>query len=289
MTAKYSILSVLIRPEIQEKISVGLLLFNNDEVYFSYSKNKLQVLKELLSQSSYKILRDVLESIEKKVAPDNQKALGRKGFNIFKNNILDQSFSTSYISYLSKYSNNIISFTNPKEIYLEINNQNFSSLFKKYIDDIFEVKEEQSKIKPFEYIKTQFGDRITKHYELSKELTHQQVKNLIIPVRVDFAGKNEINVFAQTVDMEASLPTITHHINSFIQLKATYNKNEMRIKDFIITKEPSKKDSPKNHAIWKQLKSSNILHYLDLSESEAIITYAEKHGVVPLTQSSETK
>lgn len=39
---------------------------------------------------------------------------------------------------------------------------------------------------------------------------------------------------------------------------------------------------PKQHKIWEQLRSSSVLNYLDLSERETIIYYAEKHGVVPM-------
>jgi hypothetical protein len=288
MTTQYSILSVLIRPEIQEKISIGLLLFNNHEVYFSYSKNKLKISKELLSGSSYKILWEILESIEKKIETDNSKTSNRKEPKIFKNSISDNAFSTSYISYLSRYSNNIISFTSPKEIYLEANKQNFSILFKKYIDDITDdVKDELPKIKPVEYIKTHYGDKVKKHYDLNREITHEQVSNLITPVRIDFAGKNKIDVFVQTVDMEATLATVANHINSFIQLKTTYNENNVPMKDFFIAKEPDRNTFPKQHDVWKQLRTSNILSYLDLSESEQIITYAEQHGVVPLTPPAE--
>lgn len=285
MVTQYSILSVLIRPEIQEKISIGLLLFDLNEVYFSFSKNKLQVSKELLSNPSYKILKEILENIEKKVESDNLKQFDKKRFKIYKNKFVDSTFSTSYISYLSKYSNNVISFTNPKEIYLEINNQNFTSLFKKYVDDIIETTEIAPKLKPVEFIKNQFGERLKDYYDINKEVTHEQVENLISPVRIDFAGRNEIDVYAQTVDMEAGSGSVANHINAFIQLKTTYAKNNVPMKDFVIAKEPEKELYPKQHDMWNQLRTSGILNYLDLSESEAIITYAEQHSVIPLTKS----
>jgi hypothetical protein len=285
MATQYSILSVLIRPEIQEKISIGLLLFDSDEVYFSFSKNKLQVSKELLSNSSFKILREILESVEKKIESDHLRHSYKKGFKIFKNRTVDNTFSTSYISYLSKYSNNIISFTDPKEIYLEINNQNFTSLFRKYVDDIAESTEVLPKLRPVEFIKNHFGERIKEHYDLNKEVTHAQVQNLITPVRIDFTGRNEIDVYAQTVDMESGAASVASHINAFVQLKTTYSKNKVPMQDFFIAKEPTRELFPKQHDIWNQLRTSSLLNYLDLSESEAIITYAEQHGVVPLTKS----
>lgn len=287
MATQYSILSVLIRPEIQEKISIGLLLFNYDEVYFSFSKNKLQISKELLSNSSFRILRDILENIENKIESDHLKSSDKKGFKIYKNRILDNTFSTSYVSYLSKYSNNVISFTNPKEIHLEINTQNFSTLFRKYIDDIMESVEVVPKIKPVEYIKNQFGERIKEYYDFNKEVTHEQVQNLITPVRIDFTGRNEIDVYAQTVDMEAGAASVANHINAFVQLKTTYVKNNVPIQDFFIAKEPARELFPKQHDMWNQLRTSSILNYLDLSESETIITYAEQHGVIPLSKAIE--
>lgn len=287
MATQYSILSVLIRPEIQEKISIGLLLFDVDQVYFSYSKNKLSAARTLLSNSSFKILKDTLENIERKIEADNTNYSDKRGFKIFKNKVFENTFSASYISYLSRYSNNVIAFTNPKEIYLEINNDNFKSLFKKYVDNIIEFTEPIQKVKPFELIKTQYGDKIKEHYDINQEATPDKVPNLITPVRVDFTGRNEIDVYAQTVDMEASFQTVTSHINAFVQLKTTYLENEVPMHDFLIAKEPEKQKFPKQHDIWRQLKNSSVLNYLDLSESEELIRYAEKHGVVPLSKIEE--
>lgn len=287
MATQYSILSVLIRPEIQEKISIGLLLFDLDQIYFSCSRNKLTAAKTLLSNSSYKILKDTLDNIEKKIDTDNTNYSEKRGFKIFKNKVFDNTFSSSYISYLSRYSNNVLAFTNPKEIYLDINSDNFKSLFKQYVDDIIEFKEPIHKVKPFEFIKTHYGEKIKEHYDINKEVTPKEVKNLITPVRVDFTGRNEIDVYAHTVDIEAGVPTVASHINAFIQLKTTYLENNIPVQDFIITKEPEKQRFPKQHDIWKQLRNSNILNYLDLSETEQIIEYAEKHNVIPLSKVEE--
>ena len=284
MATQYTILSVLIRPEIQEKISIGLLFFDLNQVYFSYSKNKLTAAKALLSNSSYKILKDTLENIEKKIVADNTSYSEKRGFKIFRNKVFENTFSASYISYLSRYSNNVIAFTTPKEIYLDINSENFKSLYKQYIDNIIEVTEQKQKVKPIEVIKTQYGPKINQHYDIQREVTPDKVPNLIVPVRVDFTGKNEIDVYAQTVDMEASPQTVTSHINAFVQLKTTYVENNVPMHDFMIAEEPDKKRFPKQHEIWKQLRSSSILNYLDLSDSEKIIEYAEEHNVVPLSK-----
>lgn len=147
MAVRYSILSALIRPEIQEKVSIGLLFFDNTEVYFGFSKIKVQVCKELLSPSSYRAFKDLLENIENKIESDNLDISNKSTLKLYKSRITDNVFSPSYISYLSKYSNNIVSFSDPKEIYLELKVENFSILYKKYIDNIIERPNETKKDK----------------------------------------------------------------------------------------------------------------------------------------------
>jgi hypothetical protein len=284
MATQYSILSVVIRPEIQEKISAGLLLFDESEIYFSYSRNKINACKSLLPASSFKMVKDVLESIENKIDSDNAKYSEKRGFKIFQNKIFDNTFSASYVSYLSRYSNNLIGFTGPKEIYLALNRQNFEKLFTTYVDEVIEFAEAPRKIKLVEEITDRYGNRLKEHYDINREVTPDKVKNLITPVRVDFTGRNEVDVYAQTVDMEATPGTVTNNINAFVQLKTSYIKNGVPVQDFVIAKEPDEKKYPTQHNIWQQLRHSNILNYLDLSESEAIVRYAEEHGVVPISR-----
>lgn len=238
----------------------------------------------MLPASSFKMVKDVLESIENKIDSDYAKYSEKRGFKIFQNKIFDNTFSASYVSYLSRYSNNLIGFNSPKEIYLALNRQNFEKLFTTYVDEVIEFAEAPRKIKLVEEITDRYGNRLKEHYDINREVTPDKVKNLITPVRVDFTGRNEVDVYAQTVDMEATPGTVTNNINAFVQLKTSYIKNGVPVQDFVIAKEPDEKKYPTQHNIWQQLRHSNILNYLDLSESEAIVRYAEEHGVVPISR-----
>ena len=71
MATYYSILSVQIRPEIQEKISLGFLLMDDNTILFGYSKYKLSVARSLLSETAYKLLKDSLHNIVSKAATEN--------------------------------------------------------------------------------------------------------------------------------------------------------------------------------------------------------------------------
>ena len=50
---KYSIIYGVIRPEISEQLSIGIIYVDNGNVSVRYSKKKLDVLQELFSEQEY--------------------------------------------------------------------------------------------------------------------------------------------------------------------------------------------------------------------------------------------
>lgn len=64
MSTQYSILSVLIRPEIQEKITIGFLLMDEEKLFFEYSKRKLGIAKTYCQTMPLSLLKDALLNIQ---------------------------------------------------------------------------------------------------------------------------------------------------------------------------------------------------------------------------------
>ena len=108
---KYSIIWGLIRLEISEQISLGIIYVDENKITVRYSEQKLQAMKLLISQASYETLQKVLYSM----ATDNPIK------------------SVEEISYLSRYSNNLIGFSELKEIKLEATERNKEWLFRNYV------------------------------------------------------------------------------------------------------------------------------------------------------------
>ncbi|MCL4416455.1 MAG: hypothetical protein M1365_07140 [Actinobacteria bacterium] len=107
------------------------MLVGQDNVNFRFSKNKIAVVKELMSQPAVKYLKDTLKQISSTAFQENEKFkglyAGSEGLN--------KSFSLSYLEYLSRYSNNLLIFSKPKTIELQSSDDLFESLFKKYVDE----------------------------------------------------------------------------------------------------------------------------------------------------------
>jgi hypothetical protein len=129
MKSHYTILSAVVRPEIQEKISIGLLLVSTSGLYFSCSKNKLAVVRSLIDNSLFRFLNDTIRQID--LAIETEAA--NKG-TIFTSSDHHAQFSEGYLSYMNRYSNNLISFSSPVQIEMEADQKLFNFLFSKYID-----------------------------------------------------------------------------------------------------------------------------------------------------------
>lgn len=108
---KYSIIYGVIRPEISEQLSVGIIIVNGDKISVRYSAKKMNVLKSLYSESEYKFVEKVLRSLSK-------------------NNKIT---STDVINYLTRYSNNLIAVSKLQTIDLEPTQSSQEWLYRNYV------------------------------------------------------------------------------------------------------------------------------------------------------------
>ena len=108
---RYSIIYAVIRPEISEQLSIGLILVDNQGVEVRYSQKKLNLLQSFFSEKESKFISKVIGSLQK-----NQ-SLG----------------SVDAINYLTRYSNNMIAVSPLQTIDIEPNEQSKNWLFRHYV------------------------------------------------------------------------------------------------------------------------------------------------------------
>lgn len=108
---KYSIIYGVVRVEISERISLGLIIVDGDKINVRYSRKKLEALRLLLSQREYEFIRKVLLSMSRK-------------------NTIN---SAEIVSYLSRYSNNLIAFSPLQAVDLEATKDTQDWLFHNYV------------------------------------------------------------------------------------------------------------------------------------------------------------
>ena len=108
---KYSIIYAVIRPEISERVSLGLIFVDGDKVDVRYSQQKLEAVRGLFPPKEYEFLSEVVRSMP-----------------------TDGSISTvEGINYLTRYSNNLIAVSPLQSIDIAATEQSKDSLFRNYI------------------------------------------------------------------------------------------------------------------------------------------------------------
>jgi len=101
---KYSIIYAVIRPEISERVSLGLIFVDGDKVDVRYSQQKLEAVRGLFSPKEYEFLSEVVRSLP-----------------------------TEGINYLTRYSNNLIAVSPLQSIDIDATEQSKDSMFRNYI------------------------------------------------------------------------------------------------------------------------------------------------------------
>lgn len=278
MKTFYTILSFNIKPEINERLSIALIMICGEKVFFRYSPYKLSIIQKLTNKETLKATQTYLKLIEEAVY--SKKAFYSKAdlLEIKAESKYDRLFSEQYIEYLSRYNNNLVSFTSPNFIELEGTDHLFDLLYYKFIGDFDNEKEqEQEQVKYIELLKKEFYPRVKPHFNIEKEITSTQFASLITSVKVDLMGKNEITVFGQSIDFEKKNNSIEYTVGNLLQIKRAFPD----AKQFVIGFEPNK-NLEVNHRIWENIRQISDFDYVDISEVERITEYAIEHGVTPL-------
>ena len=276
MRTYYSILYFNIRPEIAERLSIGLLMVFGNKVGFRYSKDKLNAAKGLISSSVYKAAINYLKYIDKSVEANIKVNASGGGMDLSVESKYHKLFSESYLEYLSRYNNNFLSFTKPKFLDLEFSDEVFSNLFTKLIDDCTICRAEKPEKEILRFKKIYFP-KVRSYYSIEKTIDSTIYDKLVTPIKLDLLGKNDREVFGQSVDFDNQVSFLEHSISKLLHLHYALPD----AKQFIIGTEPEKQKEI-NHRIWNNVRSHAVLEYIDLSEADRIEQYAREHGVQPL-------
>ncbi|PRZ19127.1 hypothetical protein [Flavobacterium granuli] len=280
MRTIFSILYIPISATLDERVSIGLIMSDGKHHFFKYSHSKLQAIKGLLSNESYLILKTYLKSLEKDI-----KSTGENTDCLFSIDIASKAkwVNHSYISYLSKYSNNLIQFSEPKFIDVALSNDTYRRVFEKYIfeyDEHVHLEDDASSV--YQNIKAKLYPKITGKVNIDRILTSDDFANLFAPVEVNFIGVNGVPVAGQVFDFEKRHYNLENDISRFISLtKAIELSGQKEGKYFVLGREPQTKPTDKNHIMWAQIRDAKFLDFVDIDEVGIVEEYIEKNQVTP--------
>lgn len=110
---RYSIIYAVIRPEISEQLSVGLIIVDNQGIEVRYSQKKLSLLQGIFSEKECRFISKVINSLQRSQSVNSVEA----------------------VNYLTRYSNNMISVSPLQTIDIEASEQSKDWLFRNYVYD----------------------------------------------------------------------------------------------------------------------------------------------------------
>ena len=270
MKAFYSILYCTIRPNQDEKISIGLFFGNEMKCYFDFSSEKLQIIRDLLSSDGFNLLKSNLKSIKQLSIECSS--------DVLKTHIGHTSLSESYFNYLSVYSNNLLTYSKPININLGVNKSIFNKLFEKFVFRLSsEVITERTKI---EVVRRRLVSSIRPYVNFDVELTDKTIPGLVIPSKVAFIGKNSVEVAGELNDFNKAPHFLKQQISSHLYLVDHLKRVNDKAKFFYIGDEPPKL-MKENHDLWKTLSNLDAIELISTKEIEKVEEYMSEHGVTP--------
>lgn len=273
-----------LKQEAEERLSLGLFMRNQNDIFFDYSKQKLKVIKELISKPAYDLLCLNLKNIERAVYEFNEDFLKTENSLHKEMDDFNSNLKKSYFNYLSKYSNNLLTFSKPKTIEIQMTKANFDLFFGKFVDDKhFEGLNSIKEIDLVRQSRSRLRPLISQRVNWDFEITRSHVPELILPsVQMDFAGRNEIMVSGQAIDFNKKSYFLENDISKHIVLLDAMRQSHKNSTSFILGKEPNKKENIKNHGIWRNVRDEKRIKFVDVNDYEEIKDYMEEHDVKPL-------
>lgn len=277
MKTFFSIIYLPLNSNLQEKISIGLVMSDGEQSIFKVSNPKMHIIKGLITSNKFSILKNYFNNIINEIEPK----IDEFKLNI-KSEISNNWLNESYFGYLNRYSNNLVIYSEPKKIDTDVNLEKFKSLFNKYV---FEYDEEINIIKDEDIlskVRTSLFIKIEDRVNLNVTVSSNDFKELLTPVDVNFIGKNGVIVAGQTIDFVKRLYNLENDLTRYISFtKAVDYSCANKGKYFLVGQEPSKIENPANHRTWKHVRESHLVEYIDLSETEKIKDYIISKGVSP--------
>lgn len=282
MNTYYSVIFASVNSIISEQLSIGLVLVDGERVWFRYSKSKLSLMHHFFSEEAFQLLKTALKNMDSTARPgQNKSTTDNLLFEVSDHN--HHTFSLEYLRYLSRYSNATITFNEPVKIDVEASDLLFNHLYREFI---FEETEEVHRISTVETVKLKLYPTITKHVNCDYRIETGMIPGLIIPVDLDFIGKNERPVVGKIFDFNQPNYNLDASLSNLFVLMKTFESNNQTGNYFIIGNEPNKQNI-KQHNTWEQVQSSRFLEFVPFNETERVTEYMETHGVEPYFEIAE--
>lgn len=243
MKTFFSIISIQTNPISSEKVVMGVLAITENEIYFDYSKSKLALLDKLApTKVGIGIMaKNTLQQIKQKVDEANKTLTKDQTKLVFEKSI----FSKEYISYLNKYNNGILHFSEPASLPFDFTAEKFMQYYYNFTGEVV-VNESKKEIISFaKKIKPAFEkEGLDEKADLKFTFEPFAFNGILKETHIPLITKNGDISAIQTVDFSMGEQTVVHHLYETLIIQKALNvfaqKAQTKVKKIKIAfEEPS--------------------------------------------------
>jgi len=211
MKTFFSIVSIQTNPISSEKVVMGVLAITENEIHFNYSKNKLGLLHKLAPTKIGigTMAKNSLQQIAQKVAEVNTALAIDQQQLVFEKSI----FSKDYISYLHKYNNGILHFSEPSSLPFYFTTEKFAQYYFNFVGEIIAIGSKQEKITFSKKIKPAFEkEGLSEKADLKFTFEPIIFNGILKEANIPLITKNGAISAIQTVDFSLGEQTVVNHL-----------------------------------------------------------------------------
>ena len=211
MKTFFSIISIQTNPISSEKVVMGVLAVTKDVIHFDYSKNKLALLDKLApTKVGIGIMaKNTLQQIKQKVDESNKALVKDQTKLVFEKSI----FSKEYISYLNKYNNGILHFSEPASLPFDFTIDKFSDYYFNFVGELLGATLKADKISFSKKLKPLFEkEGIEEKADLKFAFDPFTFQGILKETHVSLITKNGAINTIQTIDFATTEQTVVNHL-----------------------------------------------------------------------------
>jgi hypothetical protein len=222
MKTFFSIVSIQTNPISSEKVVMGVLAITENEIYFDYSKSKLALLDKLApTKVGIGIMaKNSLQQIKQKVDEANKTLIKGQQQLVFGKSI----FSKDYISYLNKYNNGILHFSEPASLPFDFTTEKFAQYYYNFVGEIVAIETKKEIVTFAKKIKPAFEkEGLDEKADLKFTFQPITFNGILKETHIPLITKNGAISAIQTVDFSLGEQTVVHHLYETLIIQQALN------------------------------------------------------------------
>ena len=280
MTSFYILIKIAHNPASGDSLTIGLVFKDALGFRYRFSRSKKDIARNLLNDKG-----SIIDYVESQIAQNLSAVNEGLSGNISDAQSNKQYLPENYFSYLNRYCNGILQFSEPSMVFEQVDNEKFDKLYHLLVDGadketIDIAKASYTKDAGFyRRIEHELIYRVQERVHTRQKIDSKMIPSIVTPFELDCIGKNGAIIGAKSIAFTLKKKSIAAHLNSYMNVIFHLGSRYPNVahKFFLISDEPSDLKS-EEHQIWESLLNEDQISLINSEECGKIATLIEERN-----------